>query len=155
MAEIPVHKKSGMPGWIWALIALIVLALLAWWLFGGDDEVATIEDEPVAAAPMDPVADEGWTVGETVELSGVEVSSLAGDMAFNIEQNGQQWLVLFDQTPTPGDPTEGEYDINPGTMLNLTGEVRSASEPLPTGVDAQIPAGTERYIYATNIEMVN
>lgn len=58
MAEIPVEKKSGM-GWLWALLALVLAALLLWWLFSemdddrvaeGDtrDEVAVVSDDGAA-----------------------------------------------------------------------------------------------------------
>lgn len=156
MAEIPVEKKSSM-GWLWVLLALLILALLAWWLLDSDDEaVEYAETDAVVAAPVEPMAATGMlAVGESVDLDNIRVTSLAGDMAFNADVNGQNMLVLFDQTPTPGDATEGEYDINPGSMLNIEGSVRSASDPLPEGVMAEIPAGTDRYIYADSIEMVN
>ncbi|NTZ43678.1 hypothetical protein G7A66_11410 [Altererythrobacter sp. SALINAS58] len=157
MAEIPVEKKSSM-GWLWVLLALLILALLAWWLLDSDDEaVEYAETDAVVAAPVEPVAAGAGmlAVGESVDLDNIRVTSLAGDMAFNADVNGQNMLVLFDQTPTPGDATEGEYDINPGSMLNIEGSVRSASDPLPEGVMAEIPAGTDRYIYADSIEMVS
>ena len=132
MAEIPVEKKSSM-GWLWVLLALLILALLAWWLLDSDDEVVEYaETDAVVAAPVEPMAATGMlAVGESVDLDNIRVTSLAGDMAFNADVNGQNMLVLFDQTPTPGDATEGEYDINPGSMLNIEGSVRSASDPLP------------------------
>lgn len=157
MAEIPVEKKSSM-GWLWVLLALLILALLAWWLLDSDDEeVDYVENEAVVAAPVEPVAAGAamLAVGESVDLDNIRVTSLAGDMAFNADVNGQNMLVLFDQEPTPGDATEGEYDINPGSMLNIEGSVRSAGDPLPEGVTADIPAGTDRYIYADSIEMVS
>ncbi|WP_170003401.1 hypothetical protein [Pseudopontixanthobacter vadosimaris] len=156
MAEIPVEKKSSM-GWLWVLLALLILALLAWWLLDSDDDdVDYVENDAVVAAPVEPVAAAGMlAVGESVDLDNIRVTSLAGDMAFNADVNGQNMLVLFDQVPTPGDPTEGEYDINPGSVLNIEGSVRSASDPLPEGVVAEIPAGTDRYIYADSIEMVS
>ncbi len=33
MAEIHVEKKRGSMKWLWFLVLLIVLALLAWWLW--------------------------------------------------------------------------------------------------------------------------
>lgn len=165
MAEIPIEKKSSM-GWLWGLLALLLVALLAWWILSDDDdEVEYAENETVATAPADSAAVAGTTgaaagasamaVGDSVDLDNVRVTSLAGDMAFNADVNGQNMLVVFDQQRTPNDATEGEYDINPGSVVNIDGSVRSASDPLPTGVDAQIPAGTERYIFADSIEMVS
>lgn len=162
MAEIPIEKKSGMPGWLWLLLGLLVLALLLWLFLGNDDDEIERTDAVVAEQTIDPAtalvaapAAGMMAVGEQVDLDNVRVTSLAGDMAFNAEVNGQPMLVLFDQERTPNDATEGEYDINPGSMVNLTGSVRSAADPLPAGVTAQVPAGTDRYIYADTIEMVN
>lgn len=157
MAEIPVTKKDS-NSWIWwLLLALGVLALI-WFLLSDDDDdiVEPIDNDVVATAPVTPVmAADTMVIGESVNLEGVRVTSLAGDMAFMVDANGQEMLVLFDQTPTPGDATEGEYDINPGSMVNLSGTVRDANQALPDGVTATIPAGTQKYIYATDIEMVS
>ncbi|HEY0969709.1 MAG TPA: hypothetical protein VGE02_01895 [Gemmatimonadales bacterium] len=46
MAEIPVERKSGSKAWLWLLV-IAVLALLAWMLFGRDEEP---EPVPVGAA---------------------------------------------------------------------------------------------------------
>lgn len=157
MAEIPIEKKSGL-GWLWLLIAAIVLALLAWWLLDNDGDEAQYADTDTAAVVAGPATNtataSALTIGDTVNLDNVRVTSLAGDMAFNVDAFGQNMLVLFDQTPTPNTAKEGEYDINPGSVVNLDGEIRSAADPLPAGVTAEIPAGTDRYIYATDIEMV-
>ncbi len=161
MAEIPVEKKSGM-GWLWILLGLLVLMVLAWLLLasGDDDDVEYVDDDIVATDTLDNdaamMASAGtYAIGESVDLDGIRVTSLAGDMAFNAEVNGEPMLVLFNQEPTPGDPTEGEYDINPGSIVNITGSVRSAADGVPANVDAQIPAGTDRYIFADTIEMAD
>ena len=151
MAEIPVERKSN-KGWLWALLALLLVALLAWWLLSDDGDEEVLVDDTVAMAPMDTGMLE---IGESVDLDNVLVTSLAGDMAFNADVNGQNMLVLFNQEPTPGDAVEGEYDINEGSIVNIEGSVRSAADPLPEGVTAQVPAGTDRYIFADTIEMVN
>lgn len=158
MAEIPVEKKSNM-SWLWILLALVAAALLAWWLLADNDrdEVRYNDTDIVATAPANEMGADtvsALAIGETVNLDNVRVSSLAGDMAFNADINGENMLVLFNQVPTPNDATEGEYDINPGSMVNISGTVRSAAEALPANVDAEIPAGTERYIFADSIEMV-
>ena len=101
------------------------------------------------------VAGAAYAIGESVDLDNVRVTSLAGDMAFNADVNGQNMLVLFDQEPTPGTAQEGEFDINPGMMMNLEGEVRSASDPLPAGVTIDQMGGADRYIYATDMEVVS
>lgn len=158
MAEIPIEKKSGIPGWIWALLAVLLAALLLWWLLGQTNEDPDlVESNTVAAAPVvaAPGDADGFAVGEAVDLDNVRVTSLAGDMAFNVDANGQNMLVLFDQTPTPGTAQEGEFDVNPGMVMNLDGEVRSASDPLPEGVTIDQMGGADRYIYATGMEVVS
>ncbi len=154
MAEIPVKERSSSYGWLWILLGLLLLALLAWWLLSGDDEeVEPIADETVAEAAVLPAAG-ALVVGEQIDLEGVEVTSLAGDMAFYIDYEGQQVPVFFDQVPTPGDATEGRYDINPGTRLNVTGEVRAATDGLPENADPSFLGESQNYIFATNVEPV-
>ncbi len=160
MAEIPIEKKSGM-GWLWALLALLIIGLLAWWLISAadDDEAVNYTGAETAAVvpavPMATATAGTMEIGQSVDLDNVRVTSLAGDMAFNAVVNGQEMLVLFNQEPTPNDATEGEYDINPGSIVNIDGSVRSATAPLPDGVTAEIPSGTDRYIFADSIEMVS
>ena len=153
MAEIPIEKKSGSK-WLWILLALLALALIAWWLLDNDgDDVVEYTDETVVADTV-PVATSMLVVGESVDLDAVEVTELAGDMAFYIEMNGERVPVFFDQVPTPGDATEGEYDINPGSILNIEGEVRSATDTLPANADPSILGTLQNYIFANSIEMV-
>lgn len=58
MAEIPVERKSGMPWWVWLVLAALAIALLIW-IFADDDREAyeTAAVAPVAVAPVstDPV----------------------------------------------------------------------------------------------------
>ena len=153
MAEIPVEKKSGL-GWLWILLALLLLALLAWLLLSGDDdEVEPVVAEPVAEAPLLPPAG-ALVVGENIDLDGVEVTELAGDMAFYIDHEGQRVPVFFDEVPTPGTPTEGQLDINQGSILNIDGEVRAATDTLPEGADPSILGTSQNYIFANDIEIV-
>ncbi|WP_145917024.1 hypothetical protein [Erythrobacter sp. QSSC1-22B] len=153
MAEIPITKESS-KSWLWVLLALLAVALIAWWILAdNEDETAVyVADDTVAAGTVAPTG--MLTVGETVDLDGVEVSSLAGDMAFYIEMNGERVPVFFDQVPTPGDATEGEYDINPGSIVNIDGEVRSATDTLPANADPSILGDSQNYIFANSIEMV-
>ena len=154
MAEIPVEKRSGSKSWLWILLALLLLGLLAWWLLSDDgDEVEYIDDTTTAAvAPV--TTGEQLVVGQQVNMEAVEVTSLAGDMAFYIDVNGERVPVFFDQVPTPGTATEGRYDINPGNLVNITGEVRQSTDPLPANADPSILGDAQHYIYATNLEPV-
>ena len=154
MAEIPVEKRSGIPGWVWLLLLLLLLALLAWWLLSDDDdevETAVVEDDVPAAV----VAPAGLMVGETVDWDNVMVTEVTGDMSFMVEHEGNQYPVFFDQTPTPDTPTEGIVDINQGMMVDIDGEVRSATDTLPDGADPSFLGDQENYIFATGIETRN
>jgi len=155
MAEIPVEKRSGSKNWLWILLALLVLALLAWWLLNddGDDVVEYTENDAVATATA-PAAAGALVAGEQIDMENAEVTLLAGDMAFYVERNGEQVPVFFDEVPTPGTPMEGQYDINPGDVLNITGEVRSSTDELPEGADPSFLGSSQNYIFATNVEQV-
>lgn len=154
MAEIPIKKQSGSMSWLWIILAVIAAALIAWWILAGDEEDVDSYVANDAATETTAAQADMLTVGQTVELDGVVVSSLAGDMAFYIEMNGQRVPVFFDQVPTPGDPTEGEYDINAGSRVNIDGEVRSATDTLPANADPSILGDSQNYIFANSIEMV-
>lgn len=47
MAEIRVEKEKRSLGWLWALLALLLLALLAWWF---------LTQRPTGPAPADTIA---------------------------------------------------------------------------------------------------
>lgn len=169
MAEIPIEKKSGLPGWLWPLLAALLAALLLWWLLSDDDEEVAPVQDTVATAPMETAAPIGagavagagaagaaaaYTVGQTVNLDNARVTSVPGDMMFNVDANGQNMLVLFNEVSTPADAVEGQVDINPGMTVNLDGQIRSASDALPAGVTANQLGGASQYLYATEIEIV-
>ncbi|WBY17076.1 hypothetical protein PF049_02625 [Erythrobacteraceae bacterium WH01K] len=156
MAEIPIEKKSGL-GWLWLLLAALLIALLAWWLLSDDDEVdGYVENDTVAMADAN-VNDtvDAFIIGESVDLDGARVTELTGDMSFMIESEGRSAFVVFNQEPTPNDPTEGEFDINVGQLVDIDGRVMSAADPLPEGVDASIPSGMDSYIFADSLDVEN
>ena len=161
MAEIPIEKKSGIPGWVWALLAALLAALLLWWLLSDDDDEYVERNEVVATDTVAPAAvgaaagTAAYAVGQTVDLNNVRVVSVPGDMMFTVDANGQNMTVLFNEEGTPNTATEGRIDINPGMVLNLDGQIRSASDALPTGVTADSLGGAQQYLYATGIEVVS
>jgi hypothetical protein len=167
MADIPIEKKSNMK-WLWIALAVLLLVLVAWWILDDDDgdiveytdndavATQTMEDETsLAGAEVAAASVAAMAIGDDVNLEQVRVTELSGDMAFHVDANGEDMLVMFDQTKTPNTAKEGKYDINVGSLVNLEGKVMSSSADKPSGVVGDIPAGTERYIYATNIEMVS
>lgn len=56
MAEIPIHKKSGL-AWLWVLLGLLVAALILWALLADHDSprenAVSTADQTTAAAPND------------------------------------------------------------------------------------------------------
>ncbi|WP_343343593.1 hypothetical protein WJT74_08250 [Sphingomicrobium sp. XHP0239] len=165
MAEIPVEKRSsGIPWWIGVLALLVVLGL-AWWLLAAndDDDAAVDADANAAEYSADTSTDtmamddldqtDTLAIGSSIDVENVRVIELAGDMSFWAEIDGRRTFVIFDQEQTPSDMTEGEFDINPGSILSMTGDVFASSEAIPSAIDAQVPANVDRYVVARTIEM--
>ena len=73
-------------------------------------------------------------VGRRVQLESVPVQAVTGDVAFWVgPSQGEPLLVVLDEVPTPDQPTEGRYDINPGQTITIFGELR----PFPGVAQAQ------------------
>ena len=154
MAEIPVEKKSGVPGWLWLLLALILLGLLIWWfasqddaeleetpeaveqteMLDGDDDFGVLEDtgeEAAAAGPVEAIAGVAGLanlsdkIGRNVSMDSAPVNRVIGDEGFTIGEGANETLVMFDERPSPNKPNqEGHVDVNPPSNVKLRGEVR-------------------------------
>ena len=145
MAEIPVEKKTGFP-WLLALLGLLALGALLWFL-------ASLGDDDTVVADYDSTTYERTAVGGAVDLDNLRVTELTGDMSFIAEDmSGNDYFIVFDEVRTPGTAKEGRYDINVGNMLDIEGTVRDRNFTLPATVDATIPAGRSTFIYATEID---
>jgi hypothetical protein len=141
MAEIPVEKKEGSLWWLWLLGALLVGALLFWMLAGDDDDVATY-------TAVDRVA-----VDSAVDMDDLRVTNVTGDMSFYAEDaNGTEYFIVFDEVPSPNMAREGMLDIDRGDIVDVEGMVRARDYDLPATVVADIPAGLNTFIYATEVE---
>ena len=176
MAEIPVHKKGGIPWWVWLLLAILLAALL-WFLFARDDNDADRVAAPVETTqPVDTMVTDNTMVGtdatgpittlaaltaapmatmqgRQVNLTGVPVGEVTADEGFYIGETApNRAYVVFNETPTPGTAQEGNYDVNADSIVNLTGTVRPASEA-PAG--KTIPAGVDSFIYADTLAVTN
>ena len=151
MANIPVEKRdTGTPWWLW-LIGALLLALLIWFLislFSDDEEV-------VEADPIEEVVDEPG-----LDLSSVYVSSVVGDNTFFVTQeegSGVERLVYLEEEPTPGDATEGRYDVTEGQHLAITG----STEPVGTTdlsewglTPDQVSMVGDEYVRATSLTVL-
>lgn len=171
MAEIQMEKKerSG-AAWIWVLLAVLLIALLVWWLWptrNGIVEPAAVETTTVTTAPLPPVTSEPtlalinanpqeW-VGR--EFSGtVTVPEVPTDRGFWIEQDGQRLFALLVDRES-----EEPININPGQRLQIRGTVRDAThlaqlqgDPL-TGPTEEIVRQQPAYLVAgeTAIEILD
>lgn len=178
MAEIPVEKKSSL-AWLWWLLLLAgILALLYFLFFNvdgdadddlGDDVVVeeTADDVDVIDPAVDTAAGvtaitglAGLTglvelIGRDVELSGVAVNRVIGDEAFTVGEGANETLIMFDEERTPNTAMEGNVDVNPGSRVTISGEVRDFPGDLPQSVTEDLSASNSKaMIFADSVEMV-
>lgn len=152
------RKRSG--GWLWALIGLILLALLVWWLWpggGADDELYNDPDaslvEPAneldQAQPMPQgeatiasvmAAPESY-VGQQFPAGEVRVAEVPTDRGFWIESGGSRlFAVLIDE------PEEAPVDIQAGQTLRLDGGTIRDTTSLGDLQGGMLDADTERLV---------
>ncbi len=139
MAEIEVERKSH--SWIWWVIGIIILALIAWALLAGDDEEeiavtpAPIEEpamdppppEPVAQGPAslgDLLGNPAGYIGQTLELAPaeVQVAEVPSDGGFWVEDGGARVFVIINEPPPPGaDESQQNEPLNiqPGQTVRI------------------------------------
>lgn len=158
MAEIPVEKKSGIPWWVWALLALLAIVGLIWFFSDDDDaeraavdtttpvfteQVATNEattgQQPAGQVSTGPISDLttilGTTdmsalVGREVQLSNVTVQEVVGDRTFWVGPNAnERAFIVLNEQPTPNQPgVEGRYDVTKGQIININGIMRNTND---------------------------
>lgn len=151
MADIKLERKKGGLGWLWALLAILVLALILWWLWAagrdGDElepgvaEYGTeLGTEPfgtgLATEPAAATAGEGriaeildnpqeWT-DRDFPGGEVDVAEVPSDRGFWISQDGERlFAVVVDQ------PAERPVDVNPGQRLRIDGGTLRDAGHLP------------------------
>lgn len=179
MAEIPVEKKSSMT-WLWVLLAVLVAALLLWWVLGDSEDeavdlagVETVQadrlttesvttDQAAAAGPVTDVSMLIPTiapemVGREVRLTGAQVQEVVSDIGFWIgPNNDQRVFAVLSQQATPGTPTEGAADVNAGARANITGTIRTRQEVmqgLAQGDVMNLPQGVDRFLVVENYQI--
>ena len=98
-------------------------------------------------------ANDRTAVAGAVDMDGLRVTSVTGDMSFYAEDNmGERYFIVFDETRTPNTAREGIYDIDVGDMVDIEGRMRDRDFVLPATVDATIPSGENTFIFATDID---
>lgn len=166
MAEIPVTKKSGVPWWVWAILAAIVLLLLFLFFAGGDDEVADADTDPaviVAGSDTDVITDlttleQGTAAlaGRQVDIDGARVAGMAGDRGFTVtDDSGATVLVVLDEiVPGPDTGDDGRVDVNAGQTVDIEGEVFEVVDGRVNGEPIEgLPSGADIFVYARTIEI--
>ena len=163
MAEIPVTKKSGIPWWVWAILAAIILLLLFLFLGGDDDvDVAEVETvETVETVGTDVITDlttiaQGTAAlaGRQVDVDGVRVASMAGDRGFTVtDQSGANVFVLIDEVvPGPDSGADGDVNVDAGQTVDIRGEVFEVLDGSVNGEPIEgLPAGTQIMVYASEV----
>ena len=179
MAEIPVEKKSSLAWLPWLLLAAGLLAVAWYFIAENDREIAASQDAAEETYPagsdMTGMAEEelrsnaqgqtiltgmtgleslGTMIGRDVELSGVAVNRVVGDEAFTIGEGTRETLVMFDEARTPNTAMEGNVDVNPGSRVTVSGNVRAFPGDAPTNVAEVIDTSATAMIFASSVETV-
>ncbi|MCQ8186572.1 hypothetical protein [Parvularcula maris] len=115
-----------------------------------DAEMGETQETRIASIRTDDTLPEG-----TVTLNEVRVKSVVGDRTFTVEDDeGEELLVVLDQEETPGDETEGRYDITEGQVIDLTGTVREVQDGMIDGEEIEdMPMGTDVYMWADKADI--
>ena len=95
MADIPVEKKSS-TGWLWALLALLLAALLLWWIFSeaDDEEVRPLDTADGTAAVTTGEGTEQLASAEGQQGEGAGLMS-----AETVEEANRRSLQRIQQDP--------------------------------------------------------
>ena len=148
MAHIPVNPtKKGIPGWVWAILAIALIVVAALFLFSlADDEETTVIDRDSttvvtpAPAPRETVysldsltdasgADLASLAGQRIEAEDVEVSRVIGDSAFVARStSGRDILVVLRDGATAS--SAGGFAISQGDRVRLNGTLQQAGADL-------------------------
>ena len=132
MADIDLEqRRGGGAGWLWGILGLLGILLIAWWAWpGGDDiDLDTLESEPTAEVqPLPeaaPTADQpvltvvmigespATYMGQTLSAE-VTVTEVPTDRGFWIEEDGQRlFAIIIDQ------PQERPLHVQANTRVRL------------------------------------
>lgn len=150
MAEIPVERKHGAPGWLWPVILIGALGLagLIFYLVSRDGrETASTAPAPTTQAAQQPgtpggaalgaqaitdvnyltsQTDKAALAGRRVQLSSVTVQRVMSDRVFSVGSGaGQEMFVILDEKLDRGG-AEQIVAVKPGQVLSLSGVIERA-----------------------------
>jgi hypothetical protein len=176
MANIPVEKKSGFPWWL-LLLGLLLLFLLAWFLWPDDDIDEVYEDEIVEVTPvpvntgvitswaeLQNVAERRNLVGRTVNIDNLVAARVSGDSTFfvapdmNTQGRDRLFVVLqnLGESETGAMGRDGRYNVDEMEELTLRGEIMMLQPSDPDAwmldqTDADMVREGNVYVRATNL----
>ena len=178
MAEINIKEKEG-ASWVWWLIALIVLALAAWWFLGRDSEntvttgaVDSVQTAPVATPANTVITDLSALTGATnadlanrqVALAGAPVANVVSDKGFWIGDatalNSEGIFVLrgnqdASYTAPDGAVNAGQNVSVYGTVLQVPSDLSNqANDWSLRSADQSMLANQPLYIRADSVRIV-
>lgn len=162
MADIKIEKKGGSLWWLWALIALLILGALIWFLVARNDNDPPVRAAQTTAVDQSAMADsqtpgamaaptgadagpitelatitdssDGSLVGRDVKLSNVPVGDVPGDASFWINgADGKHVYVVLHEVATPNTAMEGRVNVDKGDKVDVVGTLHAASEGAPAG----------------------
>ena len=159
MAEIHNEKKKSGMGWLWALLAILAIALIAWWLWPEADMEPVAGLAPVAPIPEPVAVTETPTIATIVanpqswvgrDFSGVvQVADVPTDRGFWIEQDGQRmFAIVIDQ------PAEQPVDINAGQQIQIRNATLRDAQYLPQLQGETLTSSTESVVREQPIYLV-
>ena len=154
MANIPVEKTGT--NWLPWLLGLLALALIGFFIFLAADDPDNDDDAVVAEDVTPAVVD----TDDGIDMSDLYVTQVVGDNTFFVSEEpdgGLDHLVYLEEEPTPGDATEGRYDVTDGQHISITGSMEDTPADLtPWGLTAdQADAVGDDYIRATSLTVLD
>lgn len=180
MANIPVERKGGIPGWVWLLLGLLLVILLFFLLGDGcgndvDDLVVTDTTSYVEPAPVTPTNDLDFTgpadieqlnmlfanadpstiVGKSVRFNDVTATNVTGDSTFYVSDGTNQAFVVLEgmgESQSGGGCEDGRYCIREGDKLDITGRVRALDETARSKWTIRPEAAQGYYVAARRVD---
>lgn len=180
MADIDIQRKKHHYAWLW-LLALLALALLAWYFLADGDREDVATPAP-AAVPVDAVAGPAQPapgtpapaagipiaaiLGSPAEWSGrtvsgqVRVAEAVSDRGFWIEDGGQRLFVVKNESPRPGvadvqgaADTMSSRNLNAGQMVQMSGTVHTSADQVAPPIDERTKSilANQRVFMTTNV----
>ncbi|MBA3890225.1 MAG: hypothetical protein H0X64_06820 [Gemmatimonadaceae bacterium] len=183
MAHLDIQEKKG-GGWLWWLLGLVALALLAWWLLTRDNDAdvdtvglgttpAVVATDPMATPDAGVITDFNVLMRETdanalmgrrVALTNVPVSNAVSDKGFWIGQGtGVGQGIFAVRTNQMQSNTAADGAVTAGKNVNVWGVVTAMPTNLSSqtatwnlqATDTQALAAHRHYIHVDSVRITN